>query len=43
MARLHKWAEGAIKVIDEKGDGTARIRLVTADVATRSVEFERVS
>lgn len=34
MARLNKWAEQAIKVIDERGDGTARIRLVSSDGST---------
>ena len=31
MARLEVWAENAIKVVDEQGDGTARIRLLTTD------------
>lgn len=31
MARLQNWAENSIRVVDEKGDGTARIRLVSQD------------
>lgn len=34
MARLNKWAEQAIKVIDDRGDGTSRIRLVSSDGST---------
>lgn len=34
MARLQNWAENSIRTIDEKGDGTARIRLVSADGST---------
>jgi hypothetical protein len=31
MARLEAWAENTLKVVDEKGDSTARVRLLTSD------------
>lgn len=34
MARLEKWAEQAIRVVDEGGGGTSRIRLLTEDGST---------
>lgn len=34
MARLQNWAENSIRTVDEKGDGTARIRLVSSDGST---------